>query len=758
MKQAWAPLLTLVLLALLAVLLLVRLEVDHRIDAFLPPPSDAHQAMVMDQIGSGAGGRLIFAAISGDDPDRLVEASREAAEEWRSLASVVRVDNGELWQELELLDMHRFALLPDIASRTEPAAIESALAERISELALAGSRVRERVGSDPLGLVQAVAERLAPAHAPETRDGVWLEASNELDNNRALLIIVSAHPPFEIAEQARLIDQLRQKMASISTAGLDLTLAGAPIIAVDSAERSRTAATRLSMFGGLFVLVVLLWAWRSPLLVMVGAIPLATGVVCGLLTVTFLFDGRIHGLTLAFGFTLLGVAIDYPVHLLTHSAGRPALAVRNIRAPLILGAASTVIAYLAVSASASPGLAQMGAFSAAGLAGAAAATLLLPLLGTRGPTYLPQRNRNFRNVAWLPAGAGGLALIVLAGLGAERWSNDLTRLSPIDADLLQADIELRRQLGGGDVRYLLVASADALEDVLRDTEDTLDQMGDAVDQGLLSGWQAVSDLVPSRREQQRRLAAWPSAEQMAGLLGQADARFNADAFAPFLDALDTAAEIPPITPQTWQATPLAAQVNALLTQTPQGWRSIITPVGLNDPPGLADWLGARQLPAELIDLRATSESMVASWRRDAGISLAAALALIAVFLWLQTRKPALTVRIMLPPLAAAACTAAVMSLADGGLTIVHLVGVLLVAGVGLDFSLFAHLSSGYRDQSLRTVHAVNICALSTGGVFLILGQSQIGMLRMLGLTVALGVLLSWIFARLSRTECPLHSA
>ncbi|MCA1779813.1 MAG: hypothetical protein LC637_10635, partial [Xanthomonadaceae bacterium] len=65
MKQAWAPLLTLVLLAALAVLLIVRLQIDHRVDAFLPPPADTHQAMVMDQIGSGAGARLIFAAISG---------------------------------------------------------------------------------------------------------------------------------------------------------------------------------------------------------------------------------------------------------------------------------------------------------------------------------------------------------------------------------------------------------------------------------------------------------------------------------------------------------------------------------------------------------------------------------------------------------------------------------------------------------------------------------------------------------------------
>lgn len=754
MNKTWLPLPLLGLLAGLAALLIGQLEIDHRIDAFLPAPADARQAMAMDQIGSGTGGRLIFAAISGARPDRLSEASQQLADRWRSLESVTRVDNGQLSagsELIELLMQHRFVLLPDVERRTKPEAVKAALQDRLSELALAGRQAREMVRADPLGLVPAIAEGLTPSAELNTINGIWLDGEGE----RALLLVVSAHPPFAVAEQAELIGQLRQQFDETDQGTLTLTLAGAPIITADSAERSRADALRLSLFGSLFLLAVLLWAWRSPLLLVAGAIPLASGVVCGLLAVAFLFDGRVHGLTLAFGFTLLGVALDYPVHLMTHSARRRELGGGNIRIPLFLGAASTVIAYLAVSASASPGLAQMGAFSAAGLAAAAVATLLLPRLAVRPPAYLPQRIRTGPRAPWLPAGAGLLALLVVVGLGPERWSNDLSRLSPVDSELLAADFELRQQLGGGDVRYLLMISDASLETTLQDTETLSGHLKDAVNQNLLSGWQAVTDLVPSRKRQQQRLAAWPSAERMTARLTAADQRFTADAFAPFIDALhQTNQASPPVTPATWQSTPLASRVDALLAETEHGWRSIIAPVGLQDPGALAEWLDRRDLNAELIDLRATSESMVAAWRHDAGLSLAVALVLIAGFLWIRTRKLVLTGRIMLPPLAATACVAAIMSVVDGGLTLVHLIGALLAAGVGLDFSLFANLRSAKADDALRTNHAINICALSTGGVFLILGQSDIGMLRMLGLTIALGVLLSWLFTRLNRPECP----
>ena len=66
-----------------------------------------------------------------------------------------------------------------------------------------------------------------------------------------------------------------------------------------------------------------------------------------------------HGITLAFGFTLIGVAQDYPLHLLSHRRAdrAPRDAARALWPTLATGVASTCIAYLAFLFSGVTGLA-----------------------------------------------------------------------------------------------------------------------------------------------------------------------------------------------------------------------------------------------------------------------------------------------------------------------------------------------------------------------------------------------------------------
>jgi len=140
--------------------------------------------------------------------------------------------------------------------------------------------------------------------------------------------------------------------------------------------------------------------------------------------------------------------------------------------------------------------------------------------------------------------------------------------------------------------------------------------------------------------------------------------------------------------------------------------------------------------------------MVAQYRINASQRLLLAAGLIVLLIALRLGNLPDTLAVITPPLAAALCTAAIMSSWHQGLSLVHLIGLLLAAGIGLDFALFNRLMTKQDNAAQKTHRALNICAISTGGVFLILGQSTIGMLNMLGLTVFVGVLLSWIFARL----------
>ena len=94
-----------------------------------------------------------------------------------------------------------------------------------------------------------------------------------------------------------------------------MTATGAGRFSVLMEERTRTEAQQLGLAATLGMIVLLLISYRSAGAVLLSALPLASAGLAGLAAVAALF-GSVHGITLAFGFTLIGVAQDYPLHLL----------------------------------------------------------------------------------------------------------------------------------------------------------------------------------------------------------------------------------------------------------------------------------------------------------------------------------------------------------------------------------------------------------------------------------------------------------
>ena len=736
--RVWPALLIVLALGSAVGVLLNTLTLDQRINVFLPQPKDPQQALVIDQIQSSPGA----------EPQQLADRSRKIAELWRSLPGVQRVENGteqlDSATEERLMQM-RFLMLDDIPQRLTIPSMHEQLSQRLSDISLLGAQLDPWIGRDPLGLLPDLSTQLASAQAPRKLAGVWFDIKGE----RAMLLVMSEHTAYDSQAQAALVADLRQQFSALNdSVKLNLELAGAPVIAVNSATTARQDAVQLTIAGSLFLVLALLWFWRSATLLIVAAIPLGVGICCGLLITVTAFD-QVHALTLAFGFTLLGVALDYPIHLIVHARARGFQeAAHEIMQPLLLSSASTVIAYLVIWYSTSPGLAQLGAFSAAGLVGATAATWLLPKFCHALPTQPQGQSMRTFYVPWVAPLLAGMALLALYLQGDKLWSSDLTRLTPVNAEMMALDQSLRKALATGDTRYMLVITATDLEPLLISTEATVEDLEQARKAGFLAGWQAITSIIPSQRTQSQRRADWPDPAHIKSQLNQASEAFKPEAFQPFIDDLAALDQQPNIGPDTWQGTLLQLRVDSLLKFSDQRWHSIIIPAGLSDTEGLRQFLRAVGSGGQLVDLKATSETMVSAYRHEASISLGIAAVLIAMLLWLRLRDPGLTLRVLIPPVAAVLCTALIMSWLDHGLTIVHLIGLLLASSIGLDYAIFSMTLNKTREQGKDTNRSINLCALSSGGVFLILGQSDIGMLNMLGLTVAVGILFSWVFSRL----------
>ena len=660
----------------------------------------------------------------------------------------------------ERLRPYRYLLTRSFDARPlDAGTLRTQLEARVMDLGSpAAPLVEPLVPSDPTLETLALAEDWTPAGAPETRHGVWFDATGK----RALLLLQTRAGGFDPAAQEALVGAVHAAFERVRGDGdARLVMGGPGVFSVEIAGRTmREAAWLGGMGSAIFVLlmVVAYRTWKAPLL---AALPLASAGLAGLGAVAFAFDA-VHGITVAFGFTLIGVAQDYPLHCFSHQ--RPGLSPRdNVRAlwpTLGTGVVATCIAYLTFLVSGVDGLQQLAVFTITGLAVAALATrFVLPALLDPAPRDVAASARLSRLwemlARWPRPRAGWFAALAVVALAiamlapSPTWENDLSKLTPAPAALVSRDAQLRADLGAPDVRYLAIVRGDDVQHALRRSEVLLPVLEDLRERGAIDGYDLAARYLPSVATQRTRQAALPDAARLRGLLDAALAgsAFRAGVFAPFEADVAMARAAPPLQPEDLAGTPLQSRVDGLLLQGDAGaTTALVTLSGLHDPAGVGTALQAAG--AELLDLKQASESLVAAYRGRVLWALALAALLLGVTVRVALGDTRRALRVLAPMALTTLLVLAVLRAAGVELTLFHLVALILAAGLGLDYALFFDHAGDDRDDQLRTLHAVLACSASTLLVFALLSLSTIPVLRAIGTTVALGVLCNFVLALL----------
>jgi predicted exporter len=220
--------------------------------------------------------------------------------------------------------------------------------------------------------------------------------------------------------------------------------------------------------------------------------------------------------------------------------------------------------------------------------------------------------------------------------------------------------------------------------------------------------------------------------------------YRADAFAPFERDVKAARLGPLLTIEDLRGTGLDLKVQSLLAMGDGEWHALIPLRGVRDPARLRSL--AERLPedarASFLDLKAESDRLIGGYRSQA-LALAGLGALaIALLLCFGLRSLRKALRVMLPVYAAIAMTVAGLALLGIGLSLFHLVSLLLVLGIGLNYALFFNRAEPGTDSEQGTSLALSVCFLTTFAAFGCLATSRIPVLSAIGLTVTLGCALS----------------
>jgi predicted exporter len=738
------------------------------ISAFLPRSPTPEQRVLVDQLREGVVSRLILIGIDGAPQEALAQASRRLAAGLRNHAGFVSVENGEdigAAQDREFLWRNRY-LLSDAVTPERFSAI--ALRERLEEYlrllaSPAGALARRILPGDPSGELLHILERFEGQARPARRNGVWFSP----DGRRALLIAQTRAAGYDIDAQERALAAIRSAFAPAGAAEARLLMTGPGVFSVSTRATIRGDALRFFVIAAVLIAALLLAIFRSPRVLALALLPVATGAAAGIAAVSLGF-GAVHGVTLGFGITLLGEGVDYSIYLLTQSAPgtAPQRALDRIWPTLRLGVLTSICGFSAMLLSGFSGLAQLGMFSITGLVVAALVTRwVLPSLlppGFTAPAAAACGPWALAAVRRAPALRYPLlvmvvlAVAVLAAGRGSLWTDDLSTLSPVSRSAQLLDQQLRRDIGAPDVGHLVVIHAPQEDAVLQAAEAVGASLRGAARAGLLDGYESPSDYLPSRRTQQARRAALPDPAVLRANLERALAGlpYRREVFEAFLKDAAATKEMPFIERGSLRGTRLALRLESLLGSRYDGWVAMLPLRGVTDAAGIARRIaappGAR---AVMLDLKGESDRLYRTYRTEALTYSLAGAAAIVLLLLASLRSPQRVFVVLAPLTAAVLVTAGALVLAGFQLSIFHLVGLLLVVAVGSNYSLFfdRQAPSGWdRERTIVSLLFANVTTLIGFGL---LAFSGVPVLHDIGLTVGMGALLALVFsAILSRHD------
>ena len=521
-----------------------------------------------------------------------------------------------------------------------------------------------------------------------------------------------------------------------------------------AADGQRQASREITWVGGgatVGILLLLLLAFRR-WRVLLAFVPVLVGMLFGAVTCVAFF-GHMHVMTLVLGSSLIGVAVDYPLHYLSKSWSlkpwRSWPALRLTLPGLSLSLATSCIGYLALAWTPFPALTQIAVFSAAGLIGAyLTAVCLLPALlnnvelhPAQWPLDLAERLLGWREVLLQRIGTpillGLLLVFCAAGLWQLTTKNDIRQWVSAPPALTDEATTIARITGFQPTSQFFLVRGKDQQQLLERQAALAQRLDQLVGLEELKGYLSLNQLVASAAEQNALRNALGQLERQWQPLAEVGVPITAlQAELTQLQALpqqDIAAVL---------AGPLGEPWRTLwLGETEDGVAGLVSLQGLNDAVLLR--LQAQDLPGvQLVDRLGQLNSVFAATQISAAELKLLSCVLIVLLLVVPFGFGG-ALRIVALPLLAALCSLASLGWLGQPLTLFSLFGLLLVTAISVDYAILMREQIGGAAVSLL---GTLLAAVTTWLSFGLLAVSGTPAISNFGLSVSLGLAFSFMLA------------
>ncbi|MGS0677374.1 MMPL family transporter [Shewanella sp. 125m-1] len=753
-------------------------RVQSDILAMLPKVNESPMTQrAMTQVEQQLANRVYLGLIS-DNEHTAIAAAKLAMQTLKQTspnqAAFIDISSADIAQ-IDALNQyyfkHRFQLLTDKQQQSLQQGqwqqlSQAALEKLYNAFSYANSELLSR---DPLLLYPDSLLALAPSQQLTVKQGVLVATiapSASVPRPRFASIVMakgkdSAFNPN--AQQLQLSDlNLAFNAVTSHFADVDIIKAGAlfhAAAATDNAKQEVSSIGLLSLIG----VVSLVWlAFRSFMPLSIAVVTVSTSLLFAVVTTALMF-GELHLLTLVFGTSLIGISIDYCFHYycerLNHPNDSSEKVIKKIFAAITLALLTSIIAYGAMGLAPFPGMQQVAVFCAAGLTGAYLTLVLAyptlaaqPLKDASQALDVASRYQQFMLARFTPKSLKsqllltlGTTAFILVGLLQLTSNDDIRQLQHTPSDIQAEENKLRTLLSGGTDNQFLLVSGKTEEQVKQQLAKLEPVLKQAEKDKLIGNHLSLSKFLPSQAEQalNYRLQGQVYLEHLDEIIA----------------SLGLDPQIKPALIKAYQTakTDVISADNFLSHQAGASFKPLwLSPTNHLDETGYGAIVllgGIKQLDTfaalfnelhhvQLIDKVGDISTVMGHYRQLTLMLLLIALIAAGIIFTFRFGRKLAAVVVAVPALSAL-LTLACLGMLQNPLTLFHALALILVFGIGVDYSLFFAES---KQQTRGVMMAVLMSAVSTLLAFGLLAFSQTPAINAFGLTLLLGISFTFLLS------------
>ncbi len=383
-----------------------------------------------------------------------------------------------------------------------------------------GLVARKTILRDPLGLTFLGLQKWQQLNITE---GFSLYNQYLLsDNRRHLLLFINPQlAANETNQNAQFVDELYQISDQLNSAFTDRVTGsyfGTTVVAVANARQIKKDIQTTVGIAVCVLLVILFFFYKKLAVPLLLFVPTLLGGLLGIALLSAL-KGTTSAISLGIGSVLLGITLDYSLHILTHfrNSGNVERVLNDVARPVLMSSLTTACAFLCLLFVSSEALQDLGLFAAISVLGAAIAALIfIPQVYRVDPKNRQPGSTLIDRVAAIDFGQQKWLLIGLVILLASAWwsydkvffNQSLSGMNYQTEALHQTERQLDALIDNQAKSVYLITYGDNSEQALTAHNRLSPRLEQLRQQGLLIRHSSIGGVVLSQKEQAEKIKRW----------------------------------------------------------------------------------------------------------------------------------------------------------------------------------------------------------------------------------------------------------